>query len=168
MLLTDFSGRASAGAEPSYLNNPWSMLARFMQWNLVGSVFEGFGLLFYLLLLYIIFRRQWLAILVMLGTLFFVDAAAFPLSGPPLLLIASILSALTIVIAVARFGLLAGIVARLFYSLYGMSPLTTDFSVWYATSTVFVIVVSLALVIYGFYISLGSQSVFSDRLLRDV
>ena len=63
--------------------------------------------------------------------------------------------------------LLATMVAQLFFFLTRPYPLTTDFSVWYATSTIFALVIALGLAIYGFYISLGGQRVFGGKLLND-
>jgi len=37
--------------------------------------------------------------------------------------------------------------------------MTTDFSVWYASSTIFAIVAGLALAVYAFYVSLAGQQV---------
>jgi hypothetical protein len=45
--------------------------------------------------------------------------------------------------------------------------MTTDFSVWYAPSMFFALVLAMGIAVYGFYISLGGQSPFGDRLLND-
>ena len=46
-------------------------------------------------------------------------------------------------------------------------PMTTDFGVWYAPSTIFALVVTVALVAYAFYIALAGQRVFKGKLLPD-
>ena len=135
--------------------------------HLVMSVFTGFGLLFVLLLLYIILRRQWLAIAAMFVIALLIELSAFAAAGPRLFWIVSTLIALTIVTVVARFGLLASMAHQLFFFLALTYPMTTDFSVWYAPSMLFALALMVGIAVYGFYISLGGQSPFGNRLLQD-
>ncbi len=46
-------------------------------------------------------------------------------------------------------------------------PMTTDFSIWYATSTIFVLITAVVVVGCAFYTSLGSQTTFRGQLLRE-
>jgi len=144
-----------------------TLLAVFLSSQLVASVFVGFAFLFLLLLLYILLRKEWLATLALFVIALAVEILAFALIGPKLFWIASILVALSITIVVARFGLLATMTAQLFFFLSVTYPLTTDFSVWYASSTVFALVVALGISVYGFYTSLGGRRLFADRLLGE-
>jgi hypothetical protein len=57
--------------------------------------------------------------------------------------------------------------AQLFFFLAIMYPMTTDFSAWYAPSMVFALALMVGLAVYGFYTSLGGQSLLGDRLLKD-
>ena len=140
-----------------------TMLAGFLNGQVVTSIYVGFAFLFFLLLLYIILRRQWLATVALFVTALAIEVSAFAASAPRLYWIASILIALTIVTVVARFGLLATMAAQLVFFLSLEYPMTTDFSVWYASSTIFALVIILGLAVYGFYISLGGQRVFAGR-----
>jgi hypothetical protein len=133
------------------------LLAVFLNSQLVVSVFVGFAFLFFLLLLYIILRKEWLAALALFLIAVAIEISAFAFGGPRLFWVASILVAAAITIVVARFGLLATMVAQLFFFLSVMYPLTTNFSVWYASPTIFSLVVALGLAIYGFYISIGGK-----------
>jgi hypothetical protein len=144
-----------------------TMLGVFLNSHVVMSIFLGFGFLFFLLLLYIVLRRQWLAAAVMFVVVLLIELAAFAAAGPRFFWVASMLIALTMVTVVARFGLLATMAHQLFFLMAIMYPLTTDFSAWYAPSMVFALAVVVGVAVYGFYISLGGQSVFGDRLLRD-
>ena len=135
--------------------------------HVVMSVFLSFGLLFFLLLLYIVLRRQWLAIAAMFLIVLLIEWSAFASAGPRYYWIASTLIAVTVVTVVAKFGLLATMAHQLFFFLAIMYPMTTDFSVWYAPSMVFALALAVGLAVYGFYISLGGQSPFGDRLLRE-
>jgi len=144
-----------------------TMLAVFLSSHVVMSVFSGFGFLFFLLLLYIILRRKWLAIAAMFLIALLIELAAFAAAGPRLFWIVSTLIALTIVTVTARFGLLATMAHQLFFFLAIMYPMTTDFSAWYAPSMVFALALVVGIAVYGFYTSLGGQSPFGNRLLQD-
>ena len=144
-----------------------SMLALFLSSHVVLSIFVGFGFLFFLLLLFIILRRQWLAIVAMFVIVLVIEWSAFASAGPRYYWIMSTLIALTIVTVVARFGVLATMAHQLFFFLAIMYPMTTDFSAWYAPSMVFALALVVGVAVYGFYISLGGQSLFSNGLLKD-
>jgi hypothetical protein len=45
--------------------------------------------------------------------------------------------------------------------------MTTDFSVWYASSTMFALIVGLVVAAYATYIALAGQTVFNAELLRE-
>jgi hypothetical protein len=162
-----FDAPASVLGNVLTLGSIRTMLAVFLNSHVVMSVFAGFGFLFFLLLLYIILRRQWLATVALFVIALAIEVSAFATAAPRLYWVASILIALTIVIVVARFGLLATMAAQLFFFISIMYPLTTDLSAWYAPQMIFALVVALGLAIYGFYTSLGGQPIFGDRLLRE-
>jgi len=48
-----------------------------------------------------------------------------------------------------------------------MYPLSTDFSAWYAPSMFFALAVVVGLAVYGFYISLGGQSLLGHSLIEN-
>jgi serine/threonine-protein kinase len=142
------------------------MVGEFFFTGVTLMVFLGVACLFGLLLLHIIFRRKdWLAIGVAWLLLTFVSAIG---GGSFLLSVgyAAIFSALLIAVA-TRFGLLAVTTTLFFVSFFGASPMTTDFSAWYAASTIFALVVTVALVGYAFYIALAGQKVFQGKLLKE-
>ena len=143
------------------------MFAVFLTNHIVMSIFVGFGFLLFLLLLYIVLRRRWLAIVAMFLIVLAIEWSAFAAGGPRYYGIVSTLIALTIVTMVARFGVLATMVAQFFFFLAIMYPMTTDFSVWYAPWMVFALALMVGIAVYGFYISLGGQSLLGDRLLKD-
>ena len=134
------------------------LLAVFLNSQVVASVFVGFAFLFFLLLLYIALRKEWLAALALFLIAVAIEVSAFAFGGPRLFWVASILVAATLTILIARFGVLATMVAQLFFFLSVAYPMTTDFSAWYASSTIFALVIALGLAIYGFYISLGGRT----------
>ena len=154
-------------SSPLTLGGVRTMLALFLSQTIVASVFVGFAFLFFLLLLYMILRRELLAEIGLFVTVLTIEVAAFASSSPRFVWVASILISLIVVIMVARLGLLATMVAQLFFLLTAFYPITTDFSAWYASSTVFALTIVLSLAIYGFYTSLGGQRVIGGKLLND-
>jgi hypothetical protein len=128
-------------------------------------VFLAVTCMFLLLLLHMIFRqRQWLA----LGAAWLLITIGSGLSIRPLkisFIFAALYSAL-IIIAATRFGLLTLTSALFFVTMFGGFPMTTDFSLWYAPSTIFVLVVTGAVVAFAFYTSLGGQPVLKGRTAR--
>jgi len=142
------------------------MVGELFYTGLTLIVFLGVSCLFGLLLLHIILRRkEWLATAVAWLLLTF----SFALTGQSFLIslvFAAVYAALLIAVA-TRFGLLAVTTALFVVSFFGNTPMTTDFGVWYAPSTMFALVVTLALVAYAFYIALAGQKVFKGKLLPE-
>ena len=66
-----------------------------------------------------------------------------------------------------RYGLLAMIVAEFFLHLMIFYPVTSDFSAWYAGDFVLALIISLALVGFGFYTSLAGEPLFRAARLDD-
>ena len=132
--------------------------------QLTASLFMGFIPLFLLLLFVFIFRREWLA-LGMLWLLLTVVEFLLTQSTWLMLPFTACLTLLTIVV-LARFGLLATISAMFFVHLWVYFPVTTELTAWYATDFVIALVISLALVGYGFYRSLAGQPLLNVRMLE--
>jgi hypothetical protein len=130
-------------------------------------VFLAVTCMFLLLLLHMLFRRrEWIA----LGAAWLLFTIANGLGSRPLkisLIYAALYSAL-VILAATRFGLLTLTATLFFTTMFGNYPMTTDFSVWYATSTIFVLVTTGAVAAFAFYTSLGGQTVFKAQLSRDV
>jgi len=126
----------------------------------------GLSYMFVLVVLYIIFRRRdWLVSVVA----WLVVTILFGLNGRSLLgnlLFSAILSTLVLTVA-TRFGLLALVASQFFLLLLTTFPMTTDFSVWYASTTIFALGTGLAVAAYAFYVSLAGQQVFKGGLLKE-
>jgi hypothetical protein len=130
-------------------------------------VFLGVTYLFILLLLHIVFRRRERIAIAFAWLLFTVLAAIDGHFLPALdLLYAGLVSALLIA-AATQFGLLTLTAALFFSSLFSNYPMTTDFSTWYAPSTILALTTGLVLVGYGFYVSLAGRALFGGKLLED-
>ena len=124
----------------------------------------GLGILFLLLVLYIVLRREWLAVGVLSVTL----TLLFSAMGDHLLITLPFgaLWAAAAVIVLTRLGLLATTSFLFFQGLCVEYPLTADFSVWYAGGALFALGVAVALAIYGFRTSLAGRSLFGDGFIQ--
>jgi serine/threonine-protein kinase len=129
-------------------------------------VFLAVSCLFLLLLMHIVFRRkEWVA-LVVAWLLFTLGSGLNSRYLVVSLSCAAVYSALLIAVA-TRFGLLALTAALFLLSVFTNFPMTTDFSVWYASSAIFGLAIALALVAYAFYMSLGGAPILKRSLLRE-
>jgi serine/threonine-protein kinase len=111
-----------------------------------------------LVLLSVLLRRRWLAIAAsgLVLTLIFLAASENLRADLPAALL---LGALTVFVA-ARFGILALYATFLVIGLIVRSPLTLDFSRWYAGRSLFVLLIIVGLAFGGFWIALGGKSPF--------
>ncbi|MGA9768249.1 MAG: serine/threonine-protein kinase [Blastocatellia bacterium] len=134
----------------------------FVQWFTVGV-----GLLFILLLLYILLRRQWLAALTMWLLFATVEILAFAIPGPITFWIGPLLNATLAVVAVSRFGLLTTMSFQFFFDLSFHYALTPNLTSWHAQTTFIILPILITVALFSFYTSLAGQSVFRSEVLRD-
>lgn len=130
-------------------------------------VFGAVLISFLLLLLLTVLRKKRLAIAALWLILVAPDVVSASY-GAWLPLAGDVLLATLMTIAVARFGLLALYSYFLFFAMSIGNPITSDFSSWYARSTIFVFVVLMGFAVYGFYTSLAGQKIFAAKFLKDV
>lgn len=132
------------------------------QWFLLGM-----GVLFLLLLLYIILRREWLAAAVLWVIFATVEVLAFAMPGPLTLWITPLIIATIAVVAVARFGLLTTISFQFFFDLSFHYTMTPDLSAWYAQTTFIILPILITVALYSFYTSLGGQPLFRNAIIQN-
>ena len=129
--------------------------------QIFACLFQSFILLFFLLLMYIIVRRERIAAIAvwLIGTvaLSLTHETSF---GIPF----SCVAAFLVVWVLYRYGLLALISAIYFLHLHIFYPVTSDFSAWYAADFVLALIIALALVVFAFYTSLAGQPLFRATL----
>lgn len=132
-----------------------------------ASVVQTFIVVFLLLFLSLLFRRDWLGIAV--GFIILSSLFVFSIAGQehPIAVVFVSLTVALMVFCAVRFGPLALGSTLAFFHLWVFFPITSDFTAWYAGAFVLDVVVLLALAIYGYYISLGGQSPLSFKLLAD-
>jgi serine/threonine protein kinase/MFS family permease len=133
--------------------------------HLTYVIFLSLTVLFVLLLLRIVLRKDWAAIGV---CALFVAIFSIDQSGNlPIQFISGGLATAIILFVLVRFGLLALTACFLFLFLLQQYPISSDFSVWYIEATIFALGLAVCLAIYGFYISLAGQPLFGAKLLED-
>lgn len=133
--------------------------------QLTTPLLNGFQFMFLILLLALLFRRDWLAFVV--GWLVLTAALAFLGGGSPLHWISASVTAGVTTLVLYRYGLLAILAALLYLHIYIVFPVTTHLTVWYATGFLVDLIIMLALAFYAFYTSLAGQPLFGGKLLQE-
>ncbi len=132
--------------------------------QIFAALFQGFILLFFLLLMYIVLRRERVAAF----AVWLIGAVALSLTNETAAAVPfAALAAFLLIWVLYRYGLLATISALFFLHLLIFFPITSDFSAWYAGDYVLALIFSLALVGFGFYTSLAGQPLFRGALPDD-
>jgi serine/threonine-protein kinase len=126
--------------------------------TIVDTLNKSLGILFLMFLARTLFRKQWLAagLVVMVLAGIYAPNELNPWIGWGI----NILFFGVMVFSLMRFGLLVmavGIFLGIFLNQY---PLGTDFSVWYSGSMIFTLIVTLAIVAFGFRGSLAGRPLF--------
>ncbi len=122
--------------------------------------------IFIILLLSNLFRRDWRAFVVAWVLITFGAAMLFGVRTPANWILAGIMVAgyLTVL---ARFGLLATIIFQFYNFMLSNFPLTSDFSSWYAGATVFALLITVSLACCGFFSALSGRAAFRRSLFHE-
>jgi hypothetical protein len=119
------------------------------------------------LLFYVVLRREWLAALAFWLILVSIEFLAFASAGQWVSWIGPLIIATLYTIGSARFGLLTMFSTQVFFDLSFHYPITSDLSTWYGGTAIFTLLVLIALAAYGFYTSLGGQTLFRPGVLSE-
>ncbi|HKB68647.1 MAG TPA: serine/threonine-protein kinase [Pyrinomonadaceae bacterium] len=133
--------------------------------GLIVAIVLTLSFFFLMFLLRVVTRRQWLAAGIFV--LFWIVFEALRSKSPMIALVFACLGYVAAVINLLRFGLVALACTFFVNFLLSLVPITTDFSAWYAGSTLFTLLAVLVLAGYAFHTSLGGQKVFQGKLLED-
>jgi len=158
-----FSQRHGRLVELHALLDARHLTAQFLQ-MMVQPILLALGTYFLFFLFRALFRREWLAAAAFVAL--FSAPSAFGSAALVNTTVAAVHCALMIVILV-RFGLLPLTVGMFVYNLLSNFPMTTDFSTWYASSTIFALAAVLALTAYAFHTALAGRRLFKEGLLED-
>lgn len=132
-----------------------------------GAIIQAFMVVFLLLFLSLLLRRDWAGIA--LGTLILALVLVAPVIGRDHwfgILVVTLVVPIW-VWCVMRFGPLGLMSTSLVFHLWVFYPITTELTAWYASSFVLCTVILLGLAIYCFFVSLGGQKLMSRNLLDD-
>lgn len=127
--------------------------------QIFAGLFQGFTILFILLLFFVILRRERLAAF----ALWLIAAVALSLTHEsPGTLPFAFVGAGLVVWVLYKYGLLALITADFVIHLSIFYPITSDLTAWYAGDFVLALIVFLGLIVFGFYTSLAGQPLFRN------
>ncbi|HKO34935.1 MAG TPA: serine/threonine-protein kinase [Pyrinomonadaceae bacterium] len=152
-------------AEPSSVQLGMGYFLPALSGQLSSSLLSAFQLLFLVLLLSLLLRRDWIGFLV--GWIVLASALSFLWGAALPNWISASVSAAMLVFALYRFGFVAAVSAILVIHIYVQFPVTPHLTAWYATGLVIDLLLVLAMVGYAFYVSLADQRVFGGRLFEE-
>jgi serine/threonine-protein kinase len=127
----------------------------------IGSNFaSASGFLFLLFFLRVVLRNQLLAAAVFAGTFGLLSAATQLYNVPWFFKLGPFVIWALVVFVLARFGLVAFVVAQLVSGLLNNFPMTLDSSLWYAGVGYLALGVIVGIALYGARASLGGRRLF--------
>ena len=152
------------GAEPSTQNLGIGYFVPAIFGQLSASVVNSFQFLFLVLLLALIFRRDWIGF----GAGWVIFAAALSLlwGGTLPNWISAFVTAGVLTFTLFRFGLLSIVASIFFLHMHLQFPVTFRLTEWHAAGFLIDLVLVLALVFWAFYVSLAGQRL-SGRLFEE-
>ena len=151
-------GLAEVGTEVTALTGLRHVIALLFG-ALQGTVFFAFIGVTCLVLLRLLLRRTWPAVVVwaLVATLLLM-----PRTGPVFLDLAATVFIIGLyTVFLLRFGFLSA-VTGVFISTLLSYPLTLDLSAWYANGSLVALLACLSLMLYAFRVSLGRQPLFRE------
>jgi serine/threonine-protein kinase len=134
-----------------------------------SALLDGMFLMMLLLLLRTVLRRDWMAAVVFASINATQNALIFGTreGGASVFFAVSFAMALLFVLILVRLGLLAMVVALFFEQLLRVLPLTSDFSSWYAGTSLVYVLIALGSGGWGFWTALAGQPAFGGEWLKD-
>jgi hypothetical protein len=137
-------------------------LAAGLLLGLIFRLFAGMALTFILMLLRVLLRREWLAA----AALILLYALGGFGSGSAIVGVNAVLFSALFAATLLRFGGLLPTIVCFFVGNDLTDFLISDFSTWYASTTVFLLVVALALTAYAFHTAVAGRPLFKAGFLE--
>jgi serine/threonine-protein kinase len=128
-----------------------------------GALIQLFVSFFFLFLVRLVLRKNWLSAIGYVGLFLAMNiaASATPLVDGPL----AVLVGATTYLAVTRFGFITFVTAIYVETLTLLLPVSSDLSTWFAGASIFTILIILGLAGYGMHAALAGRSIIQDELL---
>jgi len=137
-------------------------LLHFMLWSPFAAVIIGFGTLLGLLIARALVGKAWLAV-ALEGVALYFCFAVFTGITEIWSLPGAVFTAIYLLV-ILRAGVLAAVVGFYVFLVLEATPLVLDFSAWHADRTLATMALLLALMVFGFWHSLGGKSPFGSTL----
>jgi hypothetical protein len=146
-----------------FLSRQTAFIAGVLQliWH---RILAGIAVSFMLFAVRVLLKSTWAAAIVGIVT---TTAILVPSASSYTILIPLILGIAGCFFVYFRFGLLSFIGALLFFGFLLAFPITAQLSAWYSGFSIASIALLLAIVLYAFFTSLGSQPLFGRASLED-
>jgi predicted Ser/Thr protein kinase len=154
-------GAAPGLPQPEYLAGGREALGAWLM-QVPASIFATLQFFFLLLGLKVLLRRDWLAAIVFVAI--FALLQGLTSSYVAVELPAWVLIYAVAVLIVYRFGLIPLACAIFTVNMLANVPFTTDFSAWYASTSILALLSVLALAGWGFYHSLGGEPLLRPEI----
>ncbi|MCG6950106.1 MAG: serine/threonine protein kinase [Acidobacteria bacterium] len=132
--------------------------------NIAFALYMPVGWLFMLLLLRVLLRRQWIAVLAVL--LFAAGTAVPGMPNPMIFFVYMSVAFGAFLFVLIRFGLLAPVFWGIYMWFAGFVPLTLDSSAWYAGRSWITLLLLATLAAYGFWISLAGRPLINADMIE--
>ena len=132
--------------------------------NVEGAIGFAMGWFLVFFLLRALLKQQWLAALVMV--LLGASGGLVVLQQPPIAVLFGTIGFALSVFILLRFGVLLVVAQSFVVAVLTNSPMTIDFSAWYASSTMFALTVVLALAAYAFHTAVAGRPLFKTGFLE--
>jgi serine/threonine-protein kinase len=168
LVLPNLMGTLPPG--PFWIDDRLLLGLRYLSADLVDglsiAILNGLGFFFLLFLIRLVFRRDWIAPVLVFLLICLVQVLVPHHPDGPLVWEILILALIwpLIVYVMLRFGLLAGIASMFVSNVLLSNPLSADLSVFFVEAAVFPLVVVAAIAGYGFWISADRSSFLRRRL----
>jgi hypothetical protein len=151
--------------EPGSLNLGMGQFVPALVGQITSPLLNGFQLVFLVLLLAMLLRRDWLGFFA--GWIVYTAALASFHGGLPINWVSAGVTAVLSLFVLHRYGLLALMSSLFFLHLYIQFPATPHVTAWYATGFLVDLLLVVALAFYGFYTSLAGQPLTQRNLLEE-
>jgi serine/threonine-protein kinase len=135
--------------------------------QLSAGITQAFILVFMLLFLSLLLRREWAGIVISVLILWIVIMAPAIANEPWIGTLVATAVVVAFVLCAARFGPLALMATFTVFHVWVFYLVTPNLTAWYATGFILVSITLLSIAIYSFYISLGGQKIFSGKLFEE-
>jgi len=131
-----------------------------------NAVLNALFVVFGLVLLKIIVRREWAAVTVAIALFTFTTARSIGEGGSWAVSLAAVILFISIIVLTVKYlGLLATVLLFLVDFIISGAPFTLDTSKWFFADSLLVLLIPITMACYGFYASRGGEPLLGRRIL---